>query len=144
MSERRSKAESGEGAEESSSQRQQRPSDPLHPSPPHHSYYMQQSSHFNYPLSSSARRDIGHYAVHRSREGGMMPPHHGSPHYQYGPPPVNPRLSPQYVTPDSRRAPIPAEFTSPPSEARRRFAQSPPSTGSKHLPKRPRRSGTFS
>ena len=147
MSERRSKAESGEGAQEDSSQQgQRRPSDPLHSPPPHQSYYShpQQSApaHYQYHPSST-REGISYYASHRARSGSGMPPHRGPPPpHHYGPPPVDPRAPAQQVTPDTRQQPIPSEFMSPPSSVRRRYTQSPP-TSSKSAPKRPRRSGTF-
>ena len=144
MSERRSKAETGEGADEESSHGTRRPSDPLHPSPPHHSYYSQQSAHAQYPPSST-REGISAYASYRARSGVPMPPHHAAPPYPHGPPaPVNPRSSAHQVTPDSRQPPIPSEFMSPASAVRRRYAQSPPPSSSKSATKRPRRSGKFS
>ena len=145
MSDRRSKAESGEGAEEDSSQGQRRgPSDPLHSSPPHQSYYShpQRSAHYQYHPSST-REGISYYASHRARSGSAMPPHRGPPPpHHYGGPPVDPRAPAQQVTPDTRQPSIPSEFMSPPSAVRRRYTQSPP-TSSKTAPKRPRRSGTF-
>ena len=144
MSERRSKAESGEGADEQSSQGTRRPSDPLHPSPPAQSYYSQQPSLPQYSQSST-REGISAYASYRARSGAPMPPQHRAPHYQppgYGPPPLNPRSSAQQVTPDSRQAPIPPEFMSPQSAARSRYEQSP-AQSSQPSAKRPRRSGKF-
>ena len=149
MSDRRSKAESGEGAaeEHTSSHPLRRPSDPLHPSPPHHQpYYSQQSSHPQYSQSST-REGISAYASYRARAAPPMPPHHRAPphypHHGHGPPHVNPRSSAQQVTPDSRQAPIPSEFMSPPSAARRRYEQSPAQSSSQPSAKRLRRSGTF-
>ena len=141
MSDRRSKAETGEGAEQGSSHGPRRPSDPLHPSPPHHSYYSQQSAHVQYPPSNT-REGISAYASYRARSGAPMPLHRGAVPYAHGPPPVNPRSSAHQVTPDSRQPPIPSEFMSPPSSVRRRYAQSPPPS-SKSATKRPRRSGKF-
>eukprot|EP00977_Amphora_coffeiformis_P004616 scaffold1000_cov166-Amphora_coffeaeformis.AAC.6 len=148
MSERRSKAESGEGADEQqSSHGTRRPSDPLHPSPPHQSYYSQQSSHPQYPQGST-REGISAYASYRARSGAPMPPHHHGhpPHYQhhgYGLAPMNPRSSAQQVTPDSRQPPpVPPEFTSPQSAVRRRYEPSP-AQSSQPSAKRPRRSGTL-
>ena len=97
MSDRRSKAETGEGAEENSSQGQRGPSDPLHPSPPQQSYYAhpQQSAHYPYPPSST-REGISHYASYRVRSGSAMPPHRGPPPpHHYGAPPVDPRSAAQ-------------------------------------------------
>ena len=145
MSDRRSKAETGEGAEENSSQGQRGPSDPLHPSPPQQSYYAhpQQSAHYPYPPSST-REGISHYASYRVRSGSAVPPHRGPPPpHHYGAPPMDPRAAAQQVTPDTRQPPIPSEFMSPPSSGRRRYPQQSPPTSSKPLSKRPRRSGTF-
>ena len=145
MSERRSKAESGEGAEEESSHGQRRPTDPLHSSPPQQSYYShpQQSAHYPYHPSST-REGISYYASHRARSGSAVSAHRGPPPpHQYGPPPVDPRAPAQQVTPDTRQAPIPSEFMSPPSAVRRRYAQQSPPSSAKSGPKRPRRSGTF-
>ena len=147
MSDRRSKAESGEGADEQqSSQGTRRPSDPLHPSAPHQSYYSQQSSNPQYPYGST-REGISAYASYRARPGAPMPPHQRAPppHYQphgHGPPPMNPRSSAQQVTPDSRQPPVPPGFMSPQRAVRRRYEPSP-SHSLQPSAKRPRRSGTF-
>lgn len=146
MSDRRSNAESGEGAEESSSQGPRRPSDPLHPSPPQHSYYSQQSPYLPYPPSST-REGISAYATYR-RSGAPPPSLHaypppGYPHGHGHRPPVDPRAAAQQVTPDSRQQPIPSEFMSPPSSVRRRHAApSPAPSSSRPSTKRPRRTGT--
>jgi len=145
MSDRRTKAESGEGTDEQSSQGTRRPSDPLHPSPPYQSYYSHPSSNPQYP-QGSMREGISAYASYRGRSGAPLPPHpRAPPHYQlhgHGPPPINPRSSAQQVTPDSRQPPFPMEFMSPQSAVRRRYEPSP-AHSSQPSAKRPRRSGTF-